>query len=203
MYYRWNLFETDFKQKLPIVSQFGYCHQGVHPRKLTWNLSKITINWQGYRNHLPNLHFLGSNVNFPGCTNIISGFNNNNNSPTISGYIDRDPDVYSAIESDVMMSHDFPERWEGAPFIPYCLDIVFLRGGFKCFFVFTPIWGRFPFWHSLREGPRLYTRSGASSVHADKGLVCTRGMGLLYVPVCSYSCVFCVLHVCRLSCTGL
>ena len=54
-----------------------------------------------------------------------------------------------------------------------------------------------------REGPRLYTRSGASSVHTDKGLVCTRGMGLLYVPVCSYSCVFCVLHVCRLSCTGL
>ena len=53
------------------------------------------------------------------------------------------------------------------------------------------------------EGPRLYTRSGASSVHAAKGLVCTRGMGLLYVPVCSYSCVFRVLHVCRLSCTGL
>ena len=55
----------------------------------------------------------------------------------------------------------------------------------------------------LGEGPRLYTRSGASSVHAAKGLVCTRGMGLLYVPVYSYSCVFCVLHVCRLSCTGL
>ena len=57
--------------------------------------------------------------------------------------------------------------------------------------------------HNGRKGPRLYTRSGASSVHAAKGLVCTRGMGLLYVPVCSYSCVFCVLHVCRLSCTGL
>ena len=28
-------------------------------------------------------------------------------------------------------------------------------------------------------------------------------MGLLYVPVCSYSCVFCVLHVCRLSCTSM
>lgn len=42
MYYRWNRFWDRFQTKLPIVSQFGYCHQGVHPRKLTWNLSKIT-----------------------------------------------------------------------------------------------------------------------------------------------------------------
>ena len=44
------------------------------------------------------------------------------------------------------------------------------------------------------QGPHLYTA---------KGLVCTRGMVLLYVHLCSYSCVFCVLHVCRLSSTGL
>ena len=50
---------------------------------------------------------------------------------------------------------------------------------------------------------RLFTRSGASSVHAAKGLVCARGLVLLYVHLCSYSCVFCVLHVCRLSGTGL
>ena len=44
------------------------------------------------------------------------------------------------------------------------------------------------------QGPHLYTA---------KGLVCTRGMVLLYVHLCSYSCVFCGLHVCRLSGTGL
>jgi len=38
---------------------------------------------------------------------------------------------------------------------------------------------------SIGERPRLYTRSGASSVHAVKGLVCTRGMVVLY-PVCVY-----------------
>ena len=53
------------------------------------------------------------------------------------------------------------------------------------------------------SGGRLCTRFLGSQVHADgsgqghkgNGLVCTRG----YVHLCSYSCVFCVLHVCRLS----
>ena len=72
------------------------------------------------------------------------------------------------------------------------------------------------------SGGRLCTRFLGSQVHADgsgpgsqvhadgsgqgrkgNGLVCTRGMVLLYVHLCSYSCVFCALHVCRLSGTGL
>lgn len=58
--------------------------------------------------------------------------------PTISGYIDRDPDVYSAIESDVMMSHDFREGWEGSPLSHAVFYIVFRhRGGFK-YFLFSP-----------------------------------------------------------------
>ena len=71
-------------------------------------------------------------------------------------------------------------------------------------------WGRKYTRMVLGQG-RKYTRMVlarvarviASSVHAAKGLVCTRGMVLLYVHLCSCSCVFCVLHVCRLSGTGL
>ena len=55
-----------------------------------------------------------------------------------------------------------------------------------------------------KESESLYAGWGtASSVHVVRGLICTRGMGLLYVPVCSDSRVFCVLHVCRFTGTSL
>ena len=71
-------------------------------------------------------------------------------------------------------------------------------------------WGRKYTRMVLGQG-RKYTRMvlarvarvTASSVHAVRGLICTREMVLLYVHLCSYSCVFCVLHACRLSGTGL
>ena len=76
-------------------------------------------------------------------------------------------------------------------------------------------WGRKSTHMVLGQG-RKYTRMvlarvarvTASSVHAVRGLICTRGQGprlytrngcCMYVHLCSYSCVFCVLHVCRLS----
>ena len=108
----------------------------VRPRNLTWNPKmkvwkmRFLFKWVSFRFH----------VSFPECNGCLS--NPYSKLPWTILMIQND--ICDALPgmSQVKSSAGVTTRALGCDFS----HVVFLDGGFKYVFIFTPIWGRFPFW---------------------------------------------------------